>query len=105
MGPMLEAHKGTIRFVGGHYNAPGLFDWGCRLMARLPDQLTLETLTDPVRTIRLQSRYIGKVIGRVDSPTTTTICTYALDDDDAGMARWAEDAEGNVIVTAFDYPG
>lgn len=111
---MLEPPIGTIRFVGGHYDAPDLFDWDCRLVSRIPDRVTrgmplggivLQALTDPPRTIQLQSRYIGKVIGRFETPTTTTTCTYSLDDEDGGMARWAEDDEGNTTITAFDYPG
>ena len=65
----------------------------------------MQATTDPARMIRLQSRCVGKAIGRSETPTTTTICTYTLDGDDAGMARWAEDDGGNVTVYAFDYPG
>lgn len=111
---MLQAPSGTIRFVGGHDDAPNLFDWDCRIVSRIPDRLTrgvpvdgiiLQAMADPARTIRLQCRYVGKAIGRSETPTTTTMCTYTLDGDDAGMARWAEDDDGNVTVYAFDYPG
>lgn len=110
----LETPFGTVRFVRGHYDAPDLYDWHCRIVSRIPDQviggvplggITLETKTDPPRMIRLQSRYIGKVIGRSETPTTTATCTYTLDGDVGGMALWAEDDDGNVTITAFDYPG
>jgi hypothetical protein len=115
---VLEDRSRTIRFVGGHYDDPDVFDWECRLISRIPDRIirmvaiggiVLETLTDPPRTIRLQSRVVGKAIGAAETSTTTTHCTYAIDradgDGDKGMALWDEDTSGNVIVRAFDYPG
>jgi hypothetical protein len=85
----------TVRFVGGPFDNPDRYDW---------DGVLLETITNPPRRIRLQSRYVGKVIGASDTDRTTTICTYVMDGD-AGMAKWSEDQQGNITVTAFDYPG
>lgn len=100
---MIESgHVGTIRFVGGHHDGPA-FDLECRLVSVLPGGIELRTNTDPEVTIRLSPRYIGKVIGRAESETTSTVCTYTTDAGDEGMAAWVEDEAGKVEVRAGDY--
>jgi hypothetical protein len=106
------------RFVGGTYDQPDKFDYDCRLVEWGPRRVELSTLTLPPRRITVESRYIGKAIGPTETATTTRTCTYVIDDgppppegalrgqpEFRGMATWDEDTNGNVTLTAFDYPG
>jgi hypothetical protein len=112
------ASRSRYRFVGGPHVNPRQFDYECRLVAAAPRSVELATLTDLPRRITIQPRYLGKSIAAFDSDTTTRTCTYYMDDgpppsqgehrpqpEYSGMATWDEDREGNVTVTAFDYPG
>ena len=92
--------------MGGHFDAPNLFDFECDIARRSKEGIDLRTVSPPGRIIGLSPRYRGKSIGSRDTDSTSQICTYCFDDDShKGMAKWAEDESGAVTVTAFDYPG
>lgn len=106
------------RFVGGTPGQPDLPDYECDLVQWHSTRAELVTKAHPSRRIQLLARYMGKVIGPADTDTMTRTCTYTIDDgppppegahrelpEYTGMATWDEDADGNVTLTAFDYPG
>ena len=101
---MADMGPPSVRFVGGHYDQPDLFDLECRVLRMSPTEIVLQPMTAPARRIFLNSRYVGKAIGSVDGPDTTTICTYRFDDDShGGMANWSAGEDGGVTVSAYDY--
>jgi hypothetical protein len=103
---MTELAYPTVRFVGGHYDAPDLFDIECRVVRMTPTEIVLQPIHRASSRIVLASRYIGKAIGSTETADTTTICTYGFEDDShAGMAQWSVDETGAVVVYAHDYPG
>ena len=116
IGQLPSPHR--YRFVGGPADDPEHFDYDCRLVVFAPRSVELATLTDPPRRISILPRHVGKSIAAFDSGATSRTCTYTIDDgppppqgehrtrpEYAGMATWDEDEDGNVTVTAFEYPG
>lgn len=97
-----RGHTGAIRFVGGHQGERP-FDRECRLVSRLPDRIELTTVDEPLIRIDLRARSVGKAIAATESDSTSSICTYETDTNDAGMAKWIEDRDGNIEVRAGDY--
>ena len=94
----------SVRFVGGHYDQPDLFDIECRVLQMGPTEIVLQPLDSGAPRITLSSRYVGKRIGSVDGPDTTRTCTYHFaDDSHRGMATWLADENGGVTVSAHDY--
>lgn len=94
----------SVRFVGGHFDEPDLFDFECRVVRMSPTEIVLQPLDPHASRIILNSRYIGKSIGSVDDANTTTICTYSFEDDThRGMAKWFTGDDGGITVAAGDY--
>ncbi len=56
----------SVRFVGGHFDAPDLFDFDCRVVRMSPTEIVLQPLDRRAARIVLNSRYIGRAIGSVE---------------------------------------